>query len=252
MSGSSLSSDPSALARVETEALGGTVEQVHATGPDGKPIPIAVKDGRLIPEEMLSPGEEVSVDVVVKRPGRGRLAGRRNEGGAPHPARPRGAGPQPLADRQPRLDPQVTFDQPVRVGRLRRPRPPPPPRLLPPAQVGQPRLPGCRRHRHRRRRAAHLGAPRQAAERHLVPGQQGAERRRQPGSGDRRLPGDAAAPDLLQAGPQGARRRQAEARPGQPPAAGTRSTATPCSSRPPATAPGSAPRSKSSCRRRSP
>ena len=68
MSGSTLSSDPSALAKVETETFGGTVQQVQATGPDGKSIPIAVRDGRLIPEEMLSPGEEISVDVVVKRP----------------------------------------------------------------------------------------------------------------------------------------------------------------------------------------
>ena len=68
MSGSSLGSDPSALARVETEALGGTIEAVHATGPNGKSIPIAVHDGRLIPEKTLSPGEQVSVDVVVKRP----------------------------------------------------------------------------------------------------------------------------------------------------------------------------------------
>lgn len=68
MSGSSLGSDPSALARVETQTFGGTVEQVHASGPDGKSIPIAVRDGRLIPKQRLFPGEAVSVDVVVKRP----------------------------------------------------------------------------------------------------------------------------------------------------------------------------------------
>ncbi len=68
MSGSSLSSDPSALAKVETETFGGTIERVDATGPDGKPIPIAVHNGRLIPKLQLSPGEAVSVDVVVKRP----------------------------------------------------------------------------------------------------------------------------------------------------------------------------------------
>jgi lipoprotein-anchoring transpeptidase ErfK/SrfK len=68
MSGSSLGSDPSALARVETEALGGTIERVQATGPDGKSIPIAVHGGRLIPIQQLRPGEAVSVDVVVKRP----------------------------------------------------------------------------------------------------------------------------------------------------------------------------------------
>jgi len=67
MSGATLGSDPAALARVDAQTFGGTVEQVHASGPDGKPIPIAVHDGRLIPKRKLEPGETVSVDVVVKR-----------------------------------------------------------------------------------------------------------------------------------------------------------------------------------------
>lgn len=113
MSGSTLGSDPSALAKVETETFGGTVEQVHATGPDGKPIPIAVRNGRLIPEEMLSPGEEVSVTVVVKRPAAvGWLVGEQQE--------------EQLTLRAPKArvtsrwltvrhdsTPKVTFDQPV-------------------------------------------------------------------------------------------------------------------------------------------
>jgi peptidoglycan hydrolase-like protein with peptidoglycan-binding domain len=68
MSGASLGSDPDALAKVDAQAFGGTIEQVHASGPDGKPIPIAVHDGRLIPKRQLTPGETVSVEVVVKRP----------------------------------------------------------------------------------------------------------------------------------------------------------------------------------------
>jgi hypothetical protein len=67
MSGSSLGSDTSALAKVETDAFGGTIERVEATGPDGKSIPIAVHGSRLIPKQQLKPGEAVSVDVVVKR-----------------------------------------------------------------------------------------------------------------------------------------------------------------------------------------
>jgi peptidoglycan hydrolase-like protein with peptidoglycan-binding domain len=67
MSGATLGSDPAALARVDAQTFGGTVESVHARGPDGKPIPIAVHDGRLIPKRKLNPGETVSVDVVVKR-----------------------------------------------------------------------------------------------------------------------------------------------------------------------------------------
>ena len=69
MAGASLSPDASAIARVEVQAFGGTVERVSAVGPDEKPIPIAVHGDRLVPEQQLQPGETVSVDVLVKRPG---------------------------------------------------------------------------------------------------------------------------------------------------------------------------------------
>lgn len=68
LSGSSLASSGDALASIDIEALGGSIAQVHATGPGGKVIPIAVHGGQLVPEEPLTPGERVSVDVVVKRP----------------------------------------------------------------------------------------------------------------------------------------------------------------------------------------
>jgi hypothetical protein len=68
MSGASLGSDPNALARVDAQTFGGTIEQVHASGPNGKSIPISVHNGALIPKRKLAPGETVSVDVVVKRP----------------------------------------------------------------------------------------------------------------------------------------------------------------------------------------
>jgi lipoprotein-anchoring transpeptidase ErfK/SrfK len=115
MSGSTLASDPSALAKLETESFGGTIEQVHASGPDGKPIPIAVREGRLIPEQLLSPGEAVSVDVVVKRPSLvGWLVGEEEEEHltlhAPT-ARVRSRWLTVSADSTPR----VSFDQPVRA-----------------------------------------------------------------------------------------------------------------------------------------
>jgi hypothetical protein len=69
MSGSTLGLDSSALASVDIEALGGSIASVHATGPGGKTIPIAVHGGQLVPTQPLAPGERVSVDVVVKRPG---------------------------------------------------------------------------------------------------------------------------------------------------------------------------------------
>jgi len=69
LSGVTLASDPTALARVSVQPLGGTVERVQAFGPSGRRLTLAVHDGRLTPLERLTPGEQVSVDVVVRRPG---------------------------------------------------------------------------------------------------------------------------------------------------------------------------------------
>ncbi|HVO54698.1 MAG TPA: L,D-transpeptidase [Solirubrobacterales bacterium] len=69
LSGASIGHDPNALARVRTETLGGNVERVVATGPDGKEIPIKVESGgRLVPTQKLPPGETVSLAVTFKRP----------------------------------------------------------------------------------------------------------------------------------------------------------------------------------------
>ncbi len=68
-SGVTLAGDSTALARVTVQPLGGTVEYVQAFGPDGRRIPLAVTDGRLTPLKRLIPGELVSVDVKVRRPG---------------------------------------------------------------------------------------------------------------------------------------------------------------------------------------
>jgi L,D-transpeptidase-like protein len=68
-SGASLTGDPLALARLSVEPLGGSLASVRAVGPDGRRIPLAVHSGRLTPQAKLSPGETVSVDVTVRRPG---------------------------------------------------------------------------------------------------------------------------------------------------------------------------------------
>jgi hypothetical protein len=68
-SGATLGADAAALARVEVQPLGGTLESAHAFGPDGRPIPLRVRGGRLTPQALLTPGDRVSVDVVVRRPG---------------------------------------------------------------------------------------------------------------------------------------------------------------------------------------
>jgi len=69
LSGVTLASDSTALARVTVQPLGGTIESVQAFGPGGRRVPVAVVDGRLTPLRRLTPGEQVSVDVKVRRPG---------------------------------------------------------------------------------------------------------------------------------------------------------------------------------------
>ncbi|HTR32975.1 MAG TPA: hypothetical protein VMH47_03770, partial [Gaiellaceae bacterium] len=67
-SGATLGSDPSALARLHLQPLAGRVVSVSATGADGKPVPIADDGGRLTPTVLVAPGEQMHVDVVVRRP----------------------------------------------------------------------------------------------------------------------------------------------------------------------------------------
>jgi peptidoglycan hydrolase-like protein with peptidoglycan-binding domain len=68
-SGASLTGDPTALAHLKAQPLAGSIQSARAFGPDGKEIPLAIEGGRLTPEIKLTPGERVSVHVVVKRPG---------------------------------------------------------------------------------------------------------------------------------------------------------------------------------------
>jgi L,D-transpeptidase-like protein len=69
LTGVSLASTSTALARVSVGPLGGTIEHVQAYGPDGKRLTLAVAGGRLTPLQRLTPGEQVTVDVQVRRPG---------------------------------------------------------------------------------------------------------------------------------------------------------------------------------------
>jgi len=68
-SGATLASDSRALARITVQPLGGTVEQVRAFGPGGQRVPIAMHNGRLTPLKQLKPGEQITLDVDVRRPG---------------------------------------------------------------------------------------------------------------------------------------------------------------------------------------
>ncbi len=69
LSGVTLANDSTALARVTTGPLGGTIERVQAFGPGGRRVPLRMDHGRLTPLSRLIPGELVSVDVQVRRPG---------------------------------------------------------------------------------------------------------------------------------------------------------------------------------------
>jgi lipoprotein-anchoring transpeptidase ErfK/SrfK len=68
-SGATLKTDPSALARIELQPFAGKLVSATATGPDGRPIPLDRSGKRLSPNTLLTPGETVNVDVVVRRPG---------------------------------------------------------------------------------------------------------------------------------------------------------------------------------------
>jgi hypothetical protein len=67
-SGVTLSSDPVALARLQTQPFAGSLESAVAHGPDGRAIPLSFHDGRLTPLTRVAPGELISVDVTVRRP----------------------------------------------------------------------------------------------------------------------------------------------------------------------------------------
>lgn len=68
-SGASLTSDPVALAHLKSQPLAGSIESAQAFDSSGKAIPLSIHGGRLTPRTRLSPGERVSVNVVVRRPG---------------------------------------------------------------------------------------------------------------------------------------------------------------------------------------
>src|SRR3954471_9592809 len=68
-SGATLATDPSALARVDLQPFAGKLVQASATDSSGQPIALVRQGGRLTPRDLLTPGQTVVVDVVVKRPG---------------------------------------------------------------------------------------------------------------------------------------------------------------------------------------
>jgi hypothetical protein len=68
-SGVTLASDGSALAKLGLQPFAGSLVRASAVGPNGQAIRLAVHDGRLTPLTRVSPGERISLDVVIRRPG---------------------------------------------------------------------------------------------------------------------------------------------------------------------------------------
>src|ERR1700760_3258458 len=69
LSGSSIEEDPGSLGKVSTDTFGGEVSEVKATAvKSGDAIPVGINNGVIIPKAKLHPGEQVAVEVTVKRP----------------------------------------------------------------------------------------------------------------------------------------------------------------------------------------
>jgi hypothetical protein len=64
-----IGADAAALAHVSVPLTGGRIESVKAIGPGGRVIPLSVAGGRLWPRVPLAPGEPISIEVLVRRPG---------------------------------------------------------------------------------------------------------------------------------------------------------------------------------------
>ena len=72
-----IETDREALAHIVQPGFAGRVSSVVVSRPDGRRIPIAVRDGRLWPERPLAVGQQLTVTLTVRRPGwAGWLVGR--------------------------------------------------------------------------------------------------------------------------------------------------------------------------------
>jgi peptidoglycan hydrolase-like protein with peptidoglycan-binding domain len=66
----SLTTDSQAIAKVGMPLGGGTIEKVSVvTGPHSAPVPVQVRGDKIYPTKLIAANEQLTVDVVVKRPG---------------------------------------------------------------------------------------------------------------------------------------------------------------------------------------
>jgi hypothetical protein len=66
-SGATLAPDSTALAKIDVQPFGGTLERARAFAPGGTKIPVGVVGGRVTPRVKLRPGERVTVRVTIHR-----------------------------------------------------------------------------------------------------------------------------------------------------------------------------------------
>ena len=203
-SGATLAEDNVALAKVEVQPLGGSLVSAKAFGPNGRRIPLAVNGGRLLPRKKLKPGEVVTVEVVVRRPGwLGWALGktrteRLDRAGADRPAR------AALAEPRSERAAAAALRRSGRPGRL-------PDRHAAKARPGRRACGSGRRadgvrHRAGRGGGALVGAAGAAGARDVVPAVAAAGRARQSRRGQADLAARSDPADVLEAGRQGARR----------------------------------------------
>ncbi len=69
LSGITLTRDAAALARVDIQPLGGTVQPAQAKDQEGRPIALTDAGGKLTPAKRIAPGTKVTIVVTARRPG---------------------------------------------------------------------------------------------------------------------------------------------------------------------------------------
>jgi len=64
-----LGGSPSGLAEISLPGFAGQVESVQVVDPSGKVVPIKLRDGTIVPQARISPGERLTVRANIRRPG---------------------------------------------------------------------------------------------------------------------------------------------------------------------------------------
>ena len=68
-SGATLAKDPVALAGVDIQVFGGTLERASASDSEGRAIGLTEAGGKLTPAKKVAPGAKITIKIVTRRPG---------------------------------------------------------------------------------------------------------------------------------------------------------------------------------------